>query len=360
MSRGRHATPVKLAKKERQELLSLIGRKTAAQRDVMRARIALLAHEGHSNTTIAQELGVSVQTVSLWRKRIARQGVQGIRERERSGRPARITQETRLQLIALACEAQEAEGRVTPTLDEIVVRAVERGIVGHISRSHVQRILQAGDIRPHRVQQWLHSPDPAFREKVNVICKLYRRAPRNTVVLSIDEKTGIQAIERKYPGRAPGPGRLRRREFEYIRHGTQALIAALDVHTGQVLGSCRERRTQDDLVAFMESVAHAYPGKQVHVIWDNLNTHRAHAVWQAFNARHGKRFHFHFTPLHASWVNQIELWFALYTRRVLRHASHTSTAHLRERTEQFIRERNQAARPFKWTFQGYPLQTGAS
>jgi transposase len=360
MSRGRHATPVKLAKKERQELLSLIGRKTAAQRDVMRARIAILAHEGHSNTMIAQELGVSVQTVSLWRKRIARQGVQGIREGERSGRPARIAQETRLQLIALACEAQEAEGRVTPTLDEIVVRAVERGVVGHISRSHVQRILQAGDIRPHRVQQWLHSPDPAFREKVNVICKLYRRAPRNAVVLSIDEKTGIQAIERKYPGRAPGPRRLRRREFEYIRHGTQALIAALDVHTGQVLGSCRERRTQDDLVAFMESVAHAYPGKQVHVIWDNLNTHRAHAVWQAFNARHGKRFHFHFTPLHASWVNQIELWFALYTRRVLRHASHTSTAHLRERTEQFIRERNQTARPFKWTFRGYPLQTGAS
>jgi transposase len=272
MSRGRHATPVKLAKKERQELLSLIGRKTAAQRDVMRARIAILAHEGHSNTMIAQELGVSVQTVSLWRKRIARQGVQGIREGERSGRPARIAQETRLQLIALACEAQEAEGRVTPTLDEIVVRAVERGVVGHISRSHVQRILQAGDIRPHRVQQWLLSPDPAFREKVNVICKLYRRAPRNAVVLSIDEKTGIQAIERKYPGRAPGPRRLRRREFEYIRHGTQALIAALDVHTGQVLGSCRERRTQDDLVAFMESVAHAYPGKQVHVIWDNRST----------------------------------------------------------------------------------------
>src|SRR5476649_1125754 len=134
MSRGRHATPVKLAKKERQELLSLIGRKTAAQRDVMRARIALLAHEGHSNTMIAQELSVSVQTVSQWRKRIARQGVQGIREGERSGRPARITQETRLQLIALACEAQEAEGRVTPTLDEIVVRAVERGIVGQISR----------------------------------------------------------------------------------------------------------------------------------------------------------------------------------------------------------------------------------
>ena len=128
----------------------------------------------------------------------------------------------------------------------------------------------------------------------------------------------------------------------------------------QVLADCRERRTQDDLVAFMERVAVAHPGKQVHVIWDNLNTHRAQAVWQAFNERHDERFHFHFTPLHASWVNQIELWFARYTRRVLRHASHTSIAHLRERTEQFMHEHNQAARPFKWTFRGYPLQTGTS
>jgi transposase len=132
------------------------------------------------------------------------------------------------------------------------------------------------------------------------------------------------------------------------------------VHTGQVLAECRERRTQDDLVAFMDRVAIAYPDKQVHVVWDNLNTHRAQAVWHAFNVRHGKRFHFHFTPLHASWVNQIELWFARYTRRVLRHASHTSTEHLRERTEQFIREHNQVARPFKWSFRGYPLQSGAS
>ena len=218
MSRGRHATPVKLARKERQELQSLIRRTTAAQRDVTRARIALMAHEGYTSVAISQELGVSVQSVSQWRQRIARQGAQGIREAERSGRPPRITQETRLQLIALACEVQEAQGRATPTLDEIVTRAVERGIVEQISRSHVQRILQAGDVRPHRVQQWLH----------------------------------------------------------------------------------------------------------------------------------------------ASWVNQIELWFGLYTRRVLRHASHTSTVHLRERTEQFIRERNQTARPFRWTFRGYPLQTGAS
>ena len=149
------------------------------------------------------------------------------------------------------------------------------------------------------------------------------------MVLSIDEKTGIQAIERKHADRAPQRGRARRREFEYIRHGTQALTAALDVHSGRVLGRCTDRRTQDELVAFMGEVARAYPKGTVHVIWDNLNTNRAQAVWEAFNARHGRRFIFHLTPLHANWVNQIELLFCIYARRVLRHTSHTSTHHLR-------------------------------
>lgn len=154
------------------------------------------------------------------------------------------------------------------------------------------------------------------------------------------------------------PGRLRRQEFEYIRHGTQALITALDVHTGRVLARCGDRRTQDDLVAFMEEIALAYPSGAVHVVWDNLNTHRALAVWERFNARHGKRFVFHFTPLHASWVNQIELLFGIYARRVLRHASHTSTQCLRQRTEAFIAQRNAAPKPLKWTFAGFELQTG--
>jgi transposase len=228
---------VKLMKKEKEKLLSLIAQKTAPQRDVMRSRIALGAHEGHSNTVIARELDVSVQTVCASRKRIAWQGTQGIREGERSGPPPRIAQETPPQLIALASETQEPQERVTPTLDEIVARAIERGIIEQINRSGSADL--AGRRRaPARVQQWLHSPDPAFCEKVNVICKLYRKAPKNAVVLSIDEKTGIQVIERKH-WRAAAPGRLRRREFGYIRHGTQALIAALDMHTGKVLAECR-------------------------------------------------------------------------------------------------------------------------
>lgn len=358
MSRGRQAQAVKLSSADRKSLELLTRRGTAQQREVVRAKIALMAHQGETTTSIARSVGVSVQTVSHWRSRLARKGVEGLQEVARSGRPRRIGPTQRLELLALACEPAERQGRATPTLDELVDRAVQRGVVKQISRSHFQRILQAGDMRPHRVRQWLHSPDPQFRQKVNEICALYRQAPKGSVVLSVDEKTGIQAIERKHADRMPQPGRLRRREFEYIRHGTQALIAAMDVHSGRVFGSCTDRRTQADLVAFMEQVALAYPKGRVHIVWDNLNTHRAQAVWHDFDARHNHRFVFHFTPLHASWVNQIELLFAIYSRRVLRHASHSSVEELRERTDAFMRKRNQAPKPFKWTFAGFELQTG--
>ena len=358
MGRGRRAQAIKLSREERKSLELLTHRGTAQQRHVVRAQIALMAHRGEATASISQALGVSVQTVSHWRTRLARKGVEGLQEVPRPGRPRRIGQAQRLELLALACEPAELQGRATPTLDELVDRAVERGVVKQISRSHLQRILQAGDMRPHRVRQWLHSPDPQFRHKVNAICALYRQAPKGSVVLSLDEKTAIQAIERKHAGRAPKPGRLLRREFEYIRHGTQALIAAMDVHTGRVFGSCTDRRTQADLVAFMEQLALAYPKGRIHIVWDNLNTHRAQAVWDDFNVRHDERFVFHFTPLHASWVNQIELLFGIYSRRVLRHASHLSIEHLRQRTDAFVAQRNQAPKPFKWTFAGFELQTG--
>ena len=358
MNRGRQAQAIKLSREDRKFLELLTRRSTAEHRQVVRARIALMCHAGASTMAIAQALGISVQTVSHWRTRLARQGIKGLEEVARPGRPRRIDASQRLELLSLACEPAQAQGRATPTLDELVERAVERGVVTQISRSHLQRILQSGDLRPHRVRQWLHSPDPQFRQKVNEICELYRRAPKGSVVLSVDEKTGIQAIERKHADHAPAPGRARRREFEYIRHGTQSLIAALDVHSGRVMGRCTDRRTQADLVAFMEQVALAHPQGFVHIVWDNLNTHRAQVVWDDFNARHDHRFVFHFTPLHASWVNQIELLFGIYTRRVLRHASHASIAQLRERTEAFMAQRNQAPKPFKWTFAGFELQTG--
>jgi hypothetical protein len=177
------------------------------------------------------------------------------------------------------------------------------------------------------------------------------------VVLSIDEKTGMQALERKYPGRRPGLGQPGRREFEHIRHGTRTLLAALNVHTGTVLGHCGPRRRAVDLLAFMAEVAAAYPAGEVHVVWDNLNIHCG-AYWTEFNRAHGDRFHFHFTALHASWVNQIECWCSLLARRVLRHGSFASGAELEAAVAVFIRRWNERERhPFRWTFPGYPEQT---
>ena len=218
VSRGPRAPAVKLSKDERESLQALIRRGTAAQRDVQRARLALMAHEGLTTSAIATALGLSRPTVTLWRERLACFGVEGLQEAPRPGRPRRLLAARRLQLVALACQPAEVGGRATPTLDELCERAVAQGVVESISRSHLQRILQAGDVRPHRVRQWLHSPDPQFREKVNAICQLYRQAPKGSVVLSIDEKTGIQAIERKHADRAAQPGRVRRREFECVFH----------------------------------------------------------------------------------------------------------------------------------------------
>ena len=359
MSRGRPAHYVCLPQKEQAELESLVRQRTGSQRDVLRARIALMANQGTDTKDIANVLGVSQQTVSKWRRQAALKGKDGLLEAARPGRPRRISDKARLELVALACEgaAEKAKGRSTPTLDELRELAAERGIVDSLSRSHLHGILQEADLHPHRVAIWLHSPDPAFREKVNVICNLYRKAPKGSVVLSIDEKTGMQAISRKHLDRPPRPGVLHRQEFEYVRHGTQALIAALDVHSGKTLAACGPSRTQVDLLAFMEQVAKAYPQQQVHIVWDNLNTHRA-GVWQDFNEKHGGRFQFHYTPIHASWVNQIELLFGIFSRRVLRNASHTSTEHLRDRTLAWFLERSLAPKPFKWSFKGYHLQTG--
>jgi len=335
----------------------LVRQKTSPQRDVLRAKIALMADRRMNTKDIAAALGVSQQTVSKWRCQAALKGKDGLLEAPRPGRPRRISDEARLQEVALACDRAEEDGRTTPTLDEIRERAKEKGIVSSLSRSHLYHILQDADLHPHRVRIWLHSPDPAFREKVNVICELYRKAPQGSVVLSIDEKTGMQAIARKHLDRPPRPGVLRRQEFEYVRHGTQALIAALDVHSGKTVAACGATRKQEDLLAFMEQVAKTYPDQPVHIIWDNLNTHRA-AVWVDFNKKEGGRFQFHYTPIHASWVNQIELLFGLFSRRILHNASHTSTEHLKARTLNWFLERNQAPKPFKWSFRGYHLQTG--
>jgi hypothetical protein len=229
-----------------------------------------------------------------------------------------------------------------------------------LSVSEVGRILRNEDFRPHKMKLWLHSPDPDFCTKVQRICDLYHHPPEGAHVLCIDEKTGMQALGRRFPSKLPAPGRAGRFEFEYVRRGTWSLLAAFDVRTGKVLGECKPQRRAEDLVDFMEGLARKYPTGQVYVVWDNLNIHYdgAEGRWTRFNRRHGDRFHFVYTPLHASWVNQIEIWFSLLQRRVLRHSDFPCAHALPRAVMSFIRSWNRdEAHPFNWTFRGHFVHT---
>jgi len=362
--RGRPCVRLTLNAEQRAELRRRVRAGTSCQRDGLRARIILASEDGGSAAVVARRVGVHPRTVERWRDRFRCHGLRGLHDKPRPGSPPKLAPVTRLELIALACEPVERhEGKTTRTIAELVDTAVARRLVDGIGWSSYQRLLAESDLRPHRVQGWLHSPDPQFREKVTEITELYLHPPAGAVVLSIDEKTGMQALERRFPDRPAAPGRRRRREFEYTRHGTQSLLCAFEVHRGRVVADCGATRTADDLVRFMERIAALYPTETVHVIWDNLNIHFDGAAgrWTAFNARHGHRFVFHYTPKHASWVNQVELFFSILQRQCLRDASFHSIEELHTAVLAFIAAWNRdRAHPFRWTFTGYPLQAGAA
>lgn len=360
--RGRPPLRLKINPLHRAELQRRVRAPTSLQREALRARIVLACEHAQSAQEVARGCGVHPRTVERWRGRFIHQGLEGLEDQPRPGHTPKFSAVNRLELISLACEpVRMREGITRRTIEQLRQEAIARGIVNNISWSSVQRILADAEIRPHRVRSWLHSPDPQFREKVTEICELYLHSPPGSVVLCIDEKTGIQALERRFPDRPPAAGRLRRREFEYQRHGTQSLLCAFEVHTGRVLAGCAKRRTAQRLLGFMEKVAQKYPRGVVHIIWDNLNIHYdgAERRWTQFNQEHGNRFVLHYTPKHASWVNQVELFFSILQRQCLRDRSFRSTRQLRAVLLTFIAFWNRKkARPFRWTFTGYPLQSG--
>jgi transposase len=262
----------------------------------------------------------------------------------------------------MACSRPKLFGipfRKTWTFDTLLsaYRAAHPDV--EISRTSVLRILGDAELRPHRVQGWMHSQDPDFRAKATHVCNLYLDPPPGAVVLSVDEKTGMQALSRKNPTRWAGCGKAGRREYEYKRNGTCTLFAAFNTQNGHVFGEVSKNRKAEDLVRFMEALAVRYPTEQVHIIWDNLNIHYdgASKRWSEFNKRHGGRFHFHYTPLHASWLNQVELFFSRLQKRVLRYGSFDSTDDLSSEVLGYIDHwNNHERKPFKWTFRGYPVE----
>jgi transposase len=321
---------------------------------------------GWTVSETAVQLGTTTKTVLKWCRRFLDESIAGLDDRARSGRPPTLTVEQRCEVLAVACDDPGRYGfdwQSTWTLDTLTCAVNETVSDLTISRSSVWRTLKENKLQPHRMRMWLHSPDPHFREKVNTVVSLYHDPPPGAVVLCVDEKTGMQAIERKHATKRPIPGRPGRYEYEYIRHGTQSLIAAFDIQTGEVTARCGSRRRADDLLEFMEDVAERYAGyERIIIIWDNLNIHHdgPDKRWTYFNEWHGGKFTFVYTPLHASWVNQIEIFFSILHRRCLRHGNFTSQEDLREKVLAYIERWNTIdGHPFNWSFRGYPMQEKA-
>lgn len=362
---SRNSYEFALSGDEKQKLRRLVYSTKAEQRMVLRASIVWnRAYKGLRPEEVARKLGTTTKTVAKWESRFAERRLDGLKDLPRSGAPSRFGLEERCQVVAIACATPAdygLEGQPLWTYDTLTEVVQLQGIP--MRRTSVWRTLEQNELKPHRVQMWLHSPDPEFKEKVNGIVDLYLNAPKDAVVLCIDEKTGMQATERKHETQRPIPGRAGRYEYEYIRHGTQSLLASFDISTGRVVASCGSTRTAEDLLSFMEQVAIEYrSAKRIIVVWDNLNIHHDGKPlrWTEFNERHGGRFEFRFTPLHASWVNQVEVFFSILHRRCLKYGNFTSVEDLRDKVLAFIKRWNEKdGHAFDWCFRGYPIQSKA-
>ena len=341
------------------DLEKLVRASKSPVRQVFRAHIILLAFEGYFHSHIAQTLKTSLPTVRKWINRFNQNpSLRSLEDSFRSGRPYTVSALAKCEVIKFACSVVRTSapdaGNVwtIKTLRDCVKNSV--GLL--LSKSEISRILNKGELRPQKVKMWLHSPDPHFQEKVNCISSLYIDPPADAVVLCIDEKTSMQALERKRSVSSRVNGCSVRLDYEYKRHGTQSLIASFEVKTGKVFGDCGKTRKKEDIRIFMEKIAARYPTQQIYVIWDNLNIHHGD-FWNEFNVRHGNRFHFAYTPVHGSWINQIEIWFGILQRRVLKNGSFTSEEELRLAVLNFLEKWNiSEAHPFKWQFRGYIKQ----
>ena len=345
-----------------EKLRRLTRRKRIDAAVPLRARVIRMLSRDPCVSAVARRLEIHRDTVRLWRDRFLRYGLKGLHDRSRSGRKPRITDVVRCELMSMACNRPASYGikhRRTWTYDTLHEAFRKTHPNEKISRSSVMRILKGADMKPHRIQGWLHSQDPEFRAKVTHICSLYVNPPPGEIVLCVDEKTGMQALKRKHPTKWAGLGRPGKWEYEYKRLGTRTLFAAFNTKTGDVFGEVSVKRKAMDLLRFMGKLAKRYPKGKIHIIWDNLNIHYdgASKRWAKFNEEHGGRFHFHYTPIHASWVNQVELFFARVQRRVLRYASFDSVTQMSSEVMDFIDHWNQHERkPYNWKFRGYPLQ----
>lgn len=346
---------LEISEEDRVELERIVRASSSEVRMVERVRIVLAAGEGLTTEQIARQVGCGERTVKKWRPRYERHGMAGLRDAPRSGRPLTHGPQARALLIAKACTRPESE-ESGQRRERWTYRELGKEVGMSESQAHV--ILSRAQIKPHRTDYWVMSDfsREGFEERMVEVCGLYVNPPENVLVISLDEKTGIQAKSPVTPDQPPRPGKPAQREHEYKRNGTQCLFAALKVHQGDVLAMPSKTRNRFDLIRFLDHLDAEIPiveGQKVVAVSDNLSTRGTEEVQQWLTGH--PRWSFQFTPTHASWLNQIEIFFSILYRRLLKHGIFTSEDDLAQQMLAFIETYNQTAKPFAWTYTGKTL-----
>jgi len=337
---GRGMAELVLSETERTELKLLSSRRKTAQALAMRARIVLECARGLENQEVAARLRVAKGTVGKWRRRFVARRMDGLHDEARSGAPRSI-------------EDERIEAVIVKTLESLPENATHwssRGMAkaSSLSVSSVQRIWRAFGLQPHRIESFKLSTDPDFVAKVRDVVGLYVAPPEHAVVLCVDEKSQIQALDRSQPMLPMRPGQAARRSHDYKRHGTTSLFAALDIATGHVIGKCYGRHRATEFRKFLDEIEANVPkGLEVHLVWDNYATHKTPLIRNWLAKR--PRWHVHLTPTSSSWLNQVERFFALITERKIRRGIYRSVAALRADIASFVEQHNHDPKPFRWT-----------
>jgi transposase len=330
---------IKISAEQERELLRLVRGHNSPQKMVMRTNIILAASRGEGNSSIARKLHISRSTVILWQRRFLGKGIDGLQDMPKPGRPSTITEKKVQQIVATTLSKPEnATHWSTRSL------AKEMGV----SHMTVQRIWKRTKLQPHRIETFKYSNDPELVSKVIDVVGLYLHPPENALVLSVDEKSQIQALDRTQPMLPLRPGQVERHTHDYKRNGTTCLFAALNVAEGTVIGKCQARHRHQEFLDFLKLIERQIPkGKDIHMILDNYGTHK-HPEVKEWLRKH-PRYHLHFTPTSASWMNQVETWFGILTQRQIRRGIFKSVKELVDAIERYIEAHNQDPKPFVWT-----------
>jgi putative transposase len=341
MPRGRPKLKLEVSESEREQLVAMTRSRSLPNTLVRRAQIVLMSADGSNNIAIAEALSVSRLTVGMWRRRFMAQRVPGLYDELRAGAPRSIHDEQIAALVRKTIKKRPNDGATHWSCRSLAAET-------KLSKSTVQRVWQAFGLQPHRQKHFKISTDPFFVEKVRDVVGLYLNPPDHAIVLGVDEKSQVQALDRTQPMLPLGLGYVEGVTHDYVRHGTTTLFAALDLASGRVLTQCKRRHRHQEFLQFLRHIDASVPeGLDIHLVVDNYCTHKHARVKRWLAAR--PRFHVHYTPTYASWLNQVEIWFNIITQRAIRRGTFTSVRDLVAKIEHFVTHYNHRCHPFTWT-----------